>query len=177
MRTKAVFLSACNVSFIGIQCYKLNMLRISDASSMFLYFCKLVFLSVTSACAPFSCTGLALRCHVWPSSQTKNLPAMKSTSEGGGERERGRSSGWRSKRRHIRMEQEHMYVWRTLLPRETLLSLSLPHGYTRYYFIICLAICKCLGRPFVPPLSFLLFQKRYNATPTSPCSSWCIFLR
>jgi hypothetical protein len=37
---------------------------------------------------------------------------MKSTSEGGGERERerGRSSGWRSKRRHIRMEQEHMYV-------------------------------------------------------------------
>lgn len=31
----------------------------------------------------FLVAGLALRCHVSPSSQTKNLPAMKGTSEGG----------------------------------------------------------------------------------------------
>jgi hypothetical protein len=30
---------------------------------------------------PFLLEGLALRCHVSPSSETKNLPAMKSTRE------------------------------------------------------------------------------------------------
>jgi hypothetical protein len=69
----------------------------------------------------FLVAGLALRCHVSPSSQTKNLPAMKGTSEGG-EREsqrgwgrRRRRSGWSSMRRHGRMEmeQENMYVWQT----------------------------------------------------------------
>lgn len=59
---------------------------------MFLYFCKLVFLSVTSSCAPFSCSRascLALKCHVSPSPQTKNLPAMKAMRGGqdGGARE------------------------------------------------------------------------------------------
>jgi hypothetical protein len=54
---------------------------ISDAS--FSIFASFVFLSVTSACAPFLVAGLALRCHVSPSSQAKNLPAMKGTSEGG----------------------------------------------------------------------------------------------
>nr|TKW06012.1 hypothetical protein SEVIR_7G214050v2 [Setaria viridis] len=38
----------------------------------------------------FLVAGLALRCHVSPSSQTKNLPAMKSTSERRREGERER---------------------------------------------------------------------------------------
>lgn len=66
-----------------------------DAISMFVYFCKLVFLFVTSSCAPFSCSRascLALKCHVSPSSQTKNLPAaMKDTIER--ERKRGGQDG------------------------------------------------------------------------------------
>ena len=55
---------------------------------MSLLFASLSFYLTPPPALLFLVAGLALRCHVSPSSQTKNLPAMKSTSE----REEGREN-------------------------------------------------------------------------------------